>query len=184
MDNEPYGAKAIKIGGYLTELKLSTVLQLLLADRWLGDQIRVGDTRQRWDMAYQIDGKITVVEYDGDEHYRHSMKIKGDRAKDELARTHGWQIVRFPYWIQLDNLTLEHFFGLKANVEQSFPHGFITTKLFPASFCELGIERFRAELLTIPATVRQAVISSLRDRVAEHGLQYVLPTSLLDIIAE
>jgi hypothetical protein len=37
-------------------------------------------------MAYRRDGRITVVEYDGDEHYRHSIKIKTDRAKDEAAR--------------------------------------------------------------------------------------------------
>jgi hypothetical protein len=72
--------------------------------------------------------------------------------------------------------------GLEAEIDQSFPHGFITTKLFPASFCELGIERFRAELLALPGSVRDAVISSLRQRVAEHGLQYVLPKALAAII--
>src|ERR1035438_355061 len=46
--------------------------------------------------------------------------------------------------------------GLEAEIDQSFPHGFITTKLFPASFCELGIERFRAELLALPGSVRDA----------------------------
>jgi hypothetical protein len=42
------------------------------------------------------DGRITVVEYDGDEHYRHSIKIKGDRVKDENAQSLGLQMVRFP----------------------------------------------------------------------------------------
>src|ERR1039457_5041809 len=120
-------------------------------------------------------GIITVVEYDGDEHYRHSLKLKADRAKDEIARKQGCKVVRFPYWIQLDNLTLQHYFGLEAEIEQSFPHGFITTKLFPASFCELGVERFRAELLALPGSVRDAVQWSLRERAAEHGLPYVLP---------
>ena len=175
--------KVVKIEGYLTESKLSKALQQILADHWLGDQVPVATSRQRWDMSYQLDGIITLVEYDGDEHYRHSMKIKGDRAKDEIARTQGCRMVRFPYWMQLDNLTLKHYFGLEAQVEQSFRHGFITTKLFPASFCELGVERFRAELLATPASVREAVISSLRQRVSEHGLQYVLPTSLVGIIA-
>ncbi len=175
--------KLIKIEGYLTESKLSIALQQLLPDSWLGDQVRVVNSRQRWDMSYKLDDITTVVEYDGDEHYRHSIKIKVDRAKDKIARTQGCQVVRFPYWIQLDNFTLKHYFGLEAQVEQSFPHGFITTKLFPASFCELGIERFRAELLALPMRIREAVIASLRERVAEHGLQYVLPTSLIDIIA-
>jgi hypothetical protein len=172
----------IKIDGYLTESKLSKALQQLVADGWLGDQVRLADGRQRWDMAYQIEGRITVVEYDGDEHYRHSIKIKRDRQKDEVARSHGCRVVRFPYWIQIDELTLKHYFGLEGHVEQSFPHGFITTKLFPASFCELGVERFRAELFALPIPVRVAVITSLRERAAEHGLQYVLPRSLLDII--
>jgi hypothetical protein len=72
--------------------------------------------------------------------------------------------------------------SFSATIEQSFQHGFIITKLFPASFCELGIERFRAELVPLPASVRDAVISSLRQRVAEHGLPYVLPKLLADLI--
>jgi len=135
-------------------------------------------------MSYQLDSTITVVEYDGDEHYRHSIKIKGDRVKDDVVRTQGYRLIRFPYWIQLDDLTLKHYFGLEAHVEQSFPHGFITTKIFPASFCELGVERFRAELLTLPDSVRAAVNRSLRERIAEHGLQYILPTSLVEIVAK
>ena len=140
-------------------------------------------SRHRWDMAYQSGGNMTVVEYDGDEHYRHSLKIKVDRVKDEAARTQGSRVVRFPYWVQLDSITLRHYFGLEAEIEQSFPHGFITTKLFPASFCELGIERFRTELFGLPAIVRDAVIASLRERVAEHGLGIRSAQSLVDIVA-
>ena len=161
----PSESKTIKIEGYLTESKLSEALQQIVPNGWLGDQVHVEGSRYRWDMSYQIDGKATMVEYDGDEHYRHSLKIKADRAKDEIARKLGCRVVRFPYWVQLDSLTLKHYFGLEAQIEQSFPHGFITTKLFPASFCELGVERFRAELLALPESVREAVISSLRERV-------------------
>ena len=133
-------------------------------------------------MAYWRDGQITVVEYDGDEHYRHSIKIKTDRAKDDAARTLGYQVARFPYWVQLDNTTARHYFGLEAEIQQSFPHGFITTKLFPASFCELGIERFRTELAGLPQAVRESVIASLRDRVQEHGLEFVLPVALVNTL--
>jgi hypothetical protein len=179
---QPHSPKAIKIGGYLTEAKLSTALQQIVSNGWLGDQICVEGSRHRWDMSYQIDSKVMIVEYDGDEHYRHSLKIKADRAKDDIARKQGYSVVRFPYWVQLDRVTLEHYFGLEAQIDQSFPHGFITTKLFPASFCELGIERFRSELLALPGRVRDAVISSLRQHVAQHGLQYVLPNALVSII--
>jgi hypothetical protein len=110
----------IKIDGYLTESKLAKALREIVPDGWLGDQILVEKSRHRWDMSYQIDGKVTVVEYDGDEHYRHSLKIKTDRAKDDIARKQGYKVVRFPYWIQLDNLTLKHYFGFEAQIEQSF----------------------------------------------------------------
>jgi hypothetical protein len=172
----------IRIEGYLTESKLSAALQQIVPGGWVGDQVHAEGSRHRWDMLYQMGRTVTVVEYDGDEHYRHSLKIKADRAKDEIARKQGYRVVRFPYWIQLDDLTLKHYFDLEAEIEQSFPHGFITTKLFPASFCELGIERFRAELASLPASVRDAVILSLRQRVAEHGLHYVLPKSLVELI--
>ena len=175
---------AIAIPGYLTQSKLAQALQQLVPDGWLGDEVAVAGTRHRWDMAYRRAGEITVVEYDGDEHYRNSIKIKSDRSKDEDACGLGYRVIRFPYWVQLDKTTLYHFFGLEAEIEQSFPHGFITTKLFPASFCELGIEGFRIELFGLPAPVRDAVISSLQGRAAEHRLPFVLPSTLISILVK
>jgi len=129
-------------------------------------------------MAFHDHGTTVLVEYDGDEHYRDSMKIKADRQKDALAADNGMRLVRIPYWVQLDKTMARHWFGLEAEIEQSFPHGFISTKLFPASFCELGIARFCRELESIPANVREAVVASLRERTAEHGVEYVLPMKL------
>ena len=47
-----------------------------------------------------------LVEYDGDEHYRDSLKIKADIEKDQFAQKNDMRLVRMPYWVQLDNLTL------------------------------------------------------------------------------
>jgi hypothetical protein len=76
--------------------------------------------------------------FDGDEHYRNTLKIKNDREKDEMARCGGYRVVRIPYWVQLTSETLKHYFHLEAEIIQDFPHGFISTKVFPASFCELA----------------------------------------------
>ena len=110
------------------------------------------------------------------------MKIKADQEKDVLASENRMRLVRIPYWVQLDSMMARHWFGLEANIEQSFPHGFITTKLFPASFCELGVARFRRELDALPAQVRFAVVASLRERVSEHGIEYVLPRELRALV--
>ena len=132
-------------------------------------------------MAFRQNSSLVLVEYDGDEHYRDSMKIKADREKDRLVQENRMQVIRIPYWVQLDNVTLQHYFGLSAEIQQNFPHGFITTKLFPASFCELGVERFINDLDALPSQVRGAVIESLRKRVKEYGLEYVLPSLLREL---
>jgi hypothetical protein len=119
--------------------------------------------------------RTVVVEYDGDEHYRNTLKIKADNEKDAAAREQGFTVVRVPYWVQLDGVMLKHWFGIDADIEQVFPHGFISTKIFPASFCAMGLVRFERELSSLPEPVRAAVIKSLRDRAEEHGVEYVVP---------
>jgi hypothetical protein len=76
----------------------------------------------------------------------------------------------------------KYWFGKDIQIEQFFPHGFITTKLFPASFCELGIARFIHELDSIPADVRHAVITSLRKQVAKYDIEYVVPKKLRPLV--
>jgi hypothetical protein len=169
------------VTGFLTEKRLAEIISALSPAGFVS-QFKLDRLNYRWDFKYEARSERVLVEYDGDEHYRNTTVIRADRAKAKVAAEHGFRSLSFPYWLQLDTFTLRHFFGLEAVIEQSFPHGFITTKLFPASFCELGIERFRAELEGLPSSVREAVISSLRDRVAGHGLQYVLPGSLADLV--
>ncbi len=173
--------KKVKVEGYLTERKLSKALEEITGDRWIGKQVQIPGSRMKWDIAFSKKASSILVEYDGDEHYRNSIKIKKDEAKDQIAMRSGYKVVRFPYWVQLDVETLSYFFGLSASIYQDFPHGFITTKLFPASFCELGIERFTREMAQLPCQVREAVLQSLRDRAKEHG-EYVLPSRLRYLI--
>lgn len=168
----------VVIESYLTEAKLAVAIAQLVGDAWVGGQVKLPGSRRRFDLAFLEHGTTVLVEYDGDEHYRDTMKIKADRQKDALAAENGMRLVRVPYWVQLDQTMARHWFGLEAEIEQSFPHGFISTKLFPASFCDLGIARFRRELDSLPATVRDGVVASLRERIAEHGIEYVLPAEL------
>ena len=172
----------LTITSFLTEPKLATALQALVGDAWAGAQVALPGSRRKFDMAFRSGETMILVEYDGDDHYRDSMKCKADREKDVLAAANGASLVRVPYWVQLDSVTLGHWFGLEADVVQDFPHGFITTKLFPASFCELGVERFRRELNGLPTAIRDSVIESLRARCVEHGTEYVVPTGLRDLL--
>jgi hypothetical protein len=172
----------ISIEGYLIQSKLEAALKAIVGEGWIGRELKVIGTHRRWDMAYRLRGATTVVEFDGDEHYRNTLKIKTDREKDAIAISLGYSVVRVPYWVQLTTETLKYYFALDGVVKQSFPHGFIATKIFPASFCGLGLERFRGELEALPNSVKDSVIKSLEARSAEHGLKYVLPEQLADLI--
>jgi hypothetical protein len=168
----------VVVEGYLTEASLTRGLREIVGADWLGGQVRVPGVRGVCDVAFRAGDRVVIVEYDGPDHYCNSLKIKADRAKDETVARAGARLVRFPYWVQLDGQTLTHFFALVARVRTTFPHGFITTKYYPASFCELGIARFERELATLPESVRRDVEESLRERAREHGAEYVVPTTL------
>jgi hypothetical protein len=175
--------KTITIEGSLTESKLITALQALLAPRSVTIQHKLPDSRYLWDGAFTHNHRLVLVEYDGDEHYRNSLKIKSDIIKTNEAINLGCQVVRIPYWVQLDTVTLKYYLDLSAKVVQDFPHGFITTQYFPASFCELGVVRFKREFESLPAEIRQAVVNSIRERIGEHGFNYVMPKSLRRLVA-
>lgn len=169
----------IEIAGYLIQKKLEDALRQIVGENaWRGSELKVPSSRRRWDMAYETNGQTTVVEFDGDAHYWNSLKIKVDAEKDVVAEELGYRVVRIPYWVQLTSETLVYYFGLEKAIKQDFPHGFIATKIFPASYSELGVERFSRELEGLPNEPRKAVVRSLRDRAEEHGAQYVVPTSL------
>ena len=171
--------KTITVTGYLVQSKLESAIREIVGESsWMGREVKLPDSRRRWDMAYESHGRTVVVEFDGDEHYRNTLKFKIDEEKDADAKKHGVRVVRIPYWIQLTTETLAHYFQLSAEVVQNFPHGFIETKIFPASYCEMGVRRFQREYAALPSGVQVAVLESLCARATEHGTKYVLPAFL------
>jgi hypothetical protein len=165
------------VKNYLTEKKLAEIISALAPTGFV-PQFKLDGLNYRWDFKYETLSERVLVEYDGDEHYRNTTVIRVDRAKAKLASERGFRSLSFPYWLQLDTFTLKHFFSFEAEIIQDFPHGFITTKLFPASFCELGVARFQEEFSRLPDRLRQPVLKSLRERADEYGIEYVLPTAL------
>ena len=171
------------VNKHLTQGKLEELLKNISDSEWLGREIPVPNyPRRRWDMRFKHDLTTFVVEYDGDEHYRNSLKIKVDCEKDKTAMDLNYVVVRIPYWIQMDSETLKYYFGINKEITRDFSHGFVTTRIFPASFCEKGVQRFENELVALPKPVREEVIESLRGKIAKHGIEYVLPHSLYYIL--
>lgn len=177
--------QTVQIESYLVQNKLSTALKSIVGDAaWVGTEVRVPGSLRRWDMVYQSGKQQVIVEFDGEAHYRNSLTIKADVEKDEVAKSLGHRVVRIPFWVQLTTKTLKYYFGLKAEIIQDFPHGFISKKnrMLPASFCELGVARFMRELEDLPKPISKDVISSLRERAKEYPHEYVLPKDLIHLL--
>ena len=75
----------LEIDGYLVQNKLERALAAIVgAAAWRGAEVQViAGRRQRWDMVYEGPMGKVAIEFDGDEHYRNTLKIKADNEKDE-----------------------------------------------------------------------------------------------------
>jgi|TARA_B100001964_G_scaffold219295_1_gene261247 hypothetical protein len=166
---------------YIEEKSLAKILSEITQDNWIG-KVMVPNTKKSWDMGYNNNGQTQVIEYDGPYHYQKPLKIKMDNEKDEIAKQNNYNVIKFPYWIQLDTNTLKYYFNLEAEITTDFPHGFITTEHFPASFCPKGIERFEKELSDLPENIKKDVLISLRNKAEKYGKEYVVPESMFSLL--
>ena len=185
--------KTVKYEGYLTQQKLASLLREALKDKYtsfIEEQKVAGKPRCRWDMYMTFpDGREIAVEFDGDQHYRDTLVMKLDLEKDDLADEAGIEVVRIPYWVQLTDETAKHYFGDLfdgIHIEQDYPHGFIKSKVFPASYCAMGVERFMAELHDLPNDAFSAVISNLLDHACGgvYDFEFVFPGAMAESLNE
>lgn len=128
---------------------------------------------------YVCENLKLIVEYDGDQHYRSAKKIKNEIKKNELFQKLGYTVIRIPYFIQISSATIEYLFGKKITYNQIFPHGFISkTVIMPCDFCELGIRKFESDLEMF-SYIRNDIIISLQNKLAElDDKDLVIPSSL------
>lgn len=163
----------IEVDGYLTQQKLIDIVRNIPEFMNILLESRVGDTRCRWDILVDYNGKKIAIEFDGDRHYWDSTTIRLDNIKNKIAEESGIKVIRIPYFIQLTKETFKYYFGFSIDIEQDFPHGFITTKIFPASYSRLGYLRYTNELKNLPENIVKDIDNSLKKQSEKYGSEYV-----------
>ena len=131
---------------YLTQSKLTAMLSKYFE---VSTEVKVGDTRLRSDIQFTHDNIKYAVEFDGDSHYCNSDVIENDIRKNNLLKSSGFNLVRIPYWLQLNDYVFDSCFGFSypETIPQTYPHGFIDKKAkTPAFYCVKGLLRFNSEL--------------------------------------
>lgn len=182
----------LNIDGYLTQQKLSNSISLMCSwcnIEFLGNELKIVNSRRRFDCGFKFGSQLYFIEFDGFKHYTDALQIKIDREKDKLCFDNNIILIRIPYWIQLTNETLRYYFKSKfatqfifngVDIIQDYKHGFIDSKcILPASFCELGINRFKEEFLELPNVIKNEICNSIQEKILEmKDIQYVIPNIL------
>lgn len=91
-----------------------------------------------------LKNKKIIIEYDGPTHYTQTNIILKDEIKDMIYKTLNYEIIRIPYFIQLNQEILYKYFNISDPVVYtSYPHGFIHPNvILPEDFCFKGLIKF------------------------------------------
>ena len=99
---------------------------------------------------YRCDKLKLIVEFDGYRHYSNCATIIQDMQKDITYSSLGYEVIRIPYFVQLDYTIVKLLFAKyrPAIVEFStYPHGFIDAKAMqPYDYCTAGLSRFKKDM--------------------------------------
>lgn len=135
-------------GKYLTEEWLGKVLEaVFLGYEWIHDEkFQAGGETYNFRPDYCCHELQTCVEFDGPDHFTKANVIQADIKKNQIIKYSGYDIIRIPYFVQLNSAGIKYFFNLNIdyNFNYDFKHGFISKNVtLPANFCEQGIWKFK-----------------------------------------
>lgn len=150
--------------GYLNEQNLGNVLIKLFPKNEIISQVTVPNTRYRSD--YMVGN--TIIEFDGWRHFTQVNTIMRDRKVKEIWESLDYRVINIPYFVQLDSIMIEKYFGIKTDYICKFPHGFIDKDaLTPDNFCTIGIKRYFSILETLPKEIREQIINTTKNCIWE-----------------
>jgi len=168
---------------YLTEKKLGLILNDIFKEEFINNK-KVPNSSILNRPDFRSDILKLIVEFDGYFHYTSSKVILNDINKDNEYKKLGYEIIHIPYFIQISSNIIFNLFNVNYEYKQQYPHGFIDEKvIFPADFCEMGIDRFKNDLIKF-YYVKNEIIKSLINKIEIMNINLILPSSLFYLIKE
>ncbi|MCM1260539.1 MAG: endonuclease domain-containing protein [Staphylococcus sp.] len=159
--------KKVENKDYLTENNLIDYLKIIYpeANDWIRDKRFSKEIAFRPD--YRSDSLKIVIEFDGYRHYTNANIIQKDNIKNIVFEKYGYKVIHIPYFVQASKYTFKVLFDKEIEIEQKYPHGFISNELtcyLPASFCELGIIKFLEDLERFNK-IKSEILNSLMEKL-------------------
>ena len=171
----------INFNNYLTEQNLSNYLQYIFPNsNWIHNKCFLNYKFRPDYVEYSL--KI-ILEFDGPTHYTNPKIILNDYKKEDIIKKEGYKLIRIPFFVQLDKITINKLFNRNVINGCNYKQGFISkekTLRLPSEFCELGVERFKKDLINFNY-LKEDILKSLYDRIQENNLNIleVFPPSMI-----
>jgi hypothetical protein len=148
---------------------------------WINNQVlsEIPGCRKRPDYFSKQLGLI--IEFDGIQHYQSPRRIRLDLENIHFYQSHGYKVVRIPYFIQLTRSAIKEFFGVDVGhkmFDEKIPSLGPLGDDTPAFLCHQGIVRMANEFLRFPEQY-QVNLDFLKKQKEE--LQYLIEYESLEI---
>lgn len=132
-------------GKYLTEERLGKILKIIFRGyEWIHDEkFQANGETYNFRPDYCCHELQMCIEFDGPDHFTKASVIQADIKKDQIIEWNGYDIIRVPYFVQLNSAGIKYFFNFDIDFDYNFRHGFVSRNVsLPANFCEQGIWKF------------------------------------------
>lgn len=128
---------------YLTEESLGEALKVIFPGKTFIRNKQVPKSGSKCRPDFRCDELMLIVEFDGHLHYQKGSVQVRDMEKKVTYEIAGYKVVSIPYFVQLSSATIEYFFGVTMEWEQTYPHGFIDGAcVLSGDFNSVGIRQF------------------------------------------
>jgi very-short-patch-repair endonuclease len=101
-------------GKYLTEEWLGEILEaVFLGYEWVHDEkFQAHGETFNFRPDYCCHRLQMCIEFDGPDHYTKANVIQSDIKKNQIIEYNGYDIIRIPYFVQLNSVGIKYFFNL------------------------------------------------------------------------
>lgn len=133
---------------YLNEDNLDVILKELYPNVLFIRNKQIPNFKHKWRPDFRSDELMLLIEFDGYLHYTKNNTILIDKLKDIEYTKLGYNVIRIPYFIQLNTEVIKLLFNIDYEFNQVYSHGFIDDKAIrPYDFCYNGLIRYKKDII-------------------------------------
>lgn len=137
-----------------------------------------------YDFYIKIGSRKILIEYDGSQHFTKLKQIHTDLYWEHIAKKFGFEVIRIPYFLQLNTKLIEYLFKskIKTKVQADFPQGFIVNgknnlwgyaSTLPIEYSSVGLSIYKVFMRELSNNGFKDIVDQIEqseiDRLNDYG---------------